>query len=33
MQLVCTLLHSGDLGEPIIEILELLVVVAEKKKR
>ena len=32
MQLVCTLLHSGDLGEPIIEILELLVVAAEKKK-
>ena len=33
MQLVCTLLHSGDLGEHIIEILELLVVVAEKKKK
>ena len=32
MQLVCTLLHSGDLGEPMVEILELLVVVAEKKK-
>ena len=31
MQTVCTLLYSGDLGEPIIEILELLVVVAEKK--
>ena len=33
MQLVCTLLHSGDLGEPMVEILELLVVVAEKKKK
>ena len=32
MQLVCTLLHSGDLGEPIKEILELLVMVGEKKK-
>ena len=32
MQLVCTLLHSGDLGEPMVEVLELLVVVAEKKK-
>ena len=32
MQLVCTLLHSGDLGEPMVEILEVLVEVVEKNK-